>query len=140
MPISNYTTKIPTHKTISEIQQMLAAHGAQKIMVEYKDKDPSDITFQIDTAKGNISFRLPANWQGVLNAMGKDEKVPRALRKKDQAQRVSWRIIRDWVEAQTAIIQAELASIDQVFLPYALTKGGKTVYDSINDKNFLMLE
>ena len=35
MPIKNYTTKIEASKTVGEIQQMLAQHGAKQIMLDY---------------------------------------------------------------------------------------------------------
>jgi hypothetical protein len=38
-----------------------------------------------------------------------DRKVPRSKCTEDQAQRVAWRIVKDWVEAQMAIVEAQLA-------------------------------
>lgn len=138
MPISNYTTKIDSMKTISEIQSMLMMHGAEKIMVESRDKMPVSLTFMMVTAKGIISFRLPANYSGVLRVLLQDPKVPKAQRNEEQALRVAWRIIRDWTEAQLAIIEAELASIEQVFLPYAITKAGNTVFEDFSSGNLLI--
>ncbi len=60
--------------------------------------------------------------------MLKDKKVPKPLKTKEQAARVAWRIIKDWVEAQIAIIDAGMATVTQVFLPYAQTPEG-TVYE-----------
>jgi hypothetical protein len=140
MPISNYTTKVDSMNSVAEIQKILMNHDADKIMVELADRLPVALTFQVKTAKGNISFRLPSNWEGVLRALIKDSSVSKASKTKEQALRVSWRILRDWVEAQMAMIEAELTSVDQVFLPYALTKTGKTVYEDFNTDNFLKLD
>lgn len=35
MPIKNYTTKVPAVQTVGEIQGILAAHGARKVMMDY---------------------------------------------------------------------------------------------------------
>lgn len=35
MAIKNYTSKISTIKSLAEIQEDLAIHGARKIMIEY---------------------------------------------------------------------------------------------------------
>ena len=60
--------------------------------------------------------------------------------KKDgQPARVAWRILKDWVEAQMAIIEAEMASIEEVFLPYLL-RGDHTLYQEIENRGFLLLE
>lgn len=37
MPIKNYTTKVPAVQTVGEIQGILAAHGARKVMMDYPD-------------------------------------------------------------------------------------------------------
>ena len=126
--------------SVAEIQKILMLHDADKVMVEYQDKMPVALTFQVKTAQGFISFKLPANWEGVLRALTRDSSVPKASKTKHHALRVSWRILRDWIEAQMAMIEAELTSVDQVFLPYALTKTGKTVYEDFNRDNFLKLE
>lgn len=46
----------------------------------------------------------------------------------EQAARVGWRIIKDWIEAQLALVQTQMVTLDQVFLPYARTNTGETVY------------
>lgn len=45
-----------------------------------------------------------------------------------QAERTAWRNIRDWVLAQMAIIEAGMAQMDEVFLPYLTDHAGKTLY------------
>lgn len=47
----------------------------------------------------------------------------------EQAARVAWRIAKDWLEAQAALIDAEMALLDEVMLPYMLGDRGQTVYD-----------
>ena len=71
--------------------------------------------------------------------MKKDSNIPRRLITQEQALKVSWRIVKDWVEAQMAIVEAELAEMAEVFLPYAVTKNGTTLYKEIQNNNMLML-
>lgn len=132
MPILCYTTKIDPIKTIAEISQCLVKHGARKIVSDYdEDGLPTAVTFWIEMNGMPVYFSLPCNWEGVLAAMKKDPKVPRGLETKEQALRVSWRIIKEWVEAQMAIVEAQLAGIAEVFLPYAVTKDGSTLYKKL---------
>ena len=37
MAIKNYTTTVEVHKSLGEVQNALARHGARKIMVDYQD-------------------------------------------------------------------------------------------------------
>jgi hypothetical protein len=136
MPILNYTTKIDTHKTISEIQQILAKGGARAIMHQYDDSgNITALSFKIEMGTQEAAFKLPTVWEPVLELMKKDKKVPRRLITKEQALRVAWRITKDWVEAQIAFIQTMNVPITQVFLPYAITRDGTTVYEHIAINN-----
>jgi hypothetical protein len=140
MPILNYTTKIDSYKTITEIQKTLSAHGAKKMIIDNDDSGlPTSLTFCIDWHGAPLAFALPCNFEGVLKAMKKSSKVPRSLCTEEQALRVGWRIVKDWVEAQMAITEAQLAEIAEVFLPYAVTKSGTTLYKHIQTDSRLLL-
>lgn len=141
MAILNYTTKISASKTIGELQEILVEHGADKIVCDYdKERRPSAVTFGLPMNGNMVYFQLPANYQGVLKAMTKDKSIKSTYCNLDQAVRTAWRIIKDWVEAQCAIIEAGLAEMSEIFLPYAITKSGSTLYTEIkNSKSNLLL-
>lgn len=132
MALLNYTTSIAAEKTVSEIQGLLARAGAMAIMTEFDSAGVlTGISFRIATPFGPTAYSLPCDIPSVLNILAKqsrDKKVPRRLVTKEQAARVGWRIIKDWVEAQLALIQTQMVTLDQVFLPYARTNTGDTVY------------
>lgn len=134
MAILNYTTKIAAEKTGMEIQKKLAMAGAQAVLMEYDNDGVMEaISFRISTPTGNMSFRLPAQIDGVLGELENAPNVPRRLQTRDQAARVTWRILKDWIEAQIAIIDAGMAELPQVFLPYAQDKSGRTVYEALQE-------
>lgn len=141
MPILNYTTKIESTKTIGEIQEILVRQGARKIEMDYdKDGNPISIFFTVEITPGNrVRFKLFCNHESVMKVMERDKKIPRSMITKAQALRVSWRIQKDWVEAQMAIIEAELVSLVQVYLPYAVTNTGDTVFEMVTKKPELLL-
>jgi hypothetical protein len=120
MAILNYTTKISSDKTVGEIQSMLIRKGVSSVNIEVKDRRPYAVLFVLDIQSKNISFRLPCNVEGVLKAMQRDSKIPRANKNFEQAERTAWRIIKDWVEAQMAIVEAGQAVMEEVFLPYVI--------------------
>ena len=52
---------------------------------------------------------------------------------------MAWRLVLRWLEAQLAMIRAGLASLDEVFLPYAQDQNGVTLYERPREQS-LMLE
>ena len=138
MPILNYTTKIDVRKTAAEIQDILADAGAQAVHIEYEERIPIAISFQITLQGRAVAFRLPSRWQGVHKLLMKDSRVERRFKSEDQARRVAWRIIKDWSEAQLAIVQAGTAELAEVFLPYAVNpQTGYTLYQEFQSGNLL---
>ena len=140
MAILNYTTEVAAEKTVAQIQSLLAKAGAQAIMSEYDSEGVlCAMSFRLVTPQGPISFTLPSNIDRILECLKRDRKVPGRLKTKEQASRVAWRILLNWIEAQVAIVQAQCAELPQVFLPYAKMKGGETLYDQMKDDGFLRL-
>lgn len=128
MGILNYTTTIAADKTAAEIVLALAKHGASSVASTYENGQPTGIAFAINTQFGPREFRLPVNATGVFNALRADRTVPPRYQTKDQATRVAWRIIKDWIEAQIALIEAGQAKLDETMLPY-MVQGGQTVVE-----------
>ncbi len=136
MPLLNYTTQIDVEKTIGEIQRMLGKAGAMKVMTDYKDGIVVAISFALSVNGQTVGFRLPCDWQPVLSLMKQDRKVPRHLCDQTQAVRVAWRIVKDWVEAQLALVETTMVKTEQVFLPYMVVKNGETLYQQIAANQF----
>lgn len=136
MAILNYTTSIAAEKTAMEIQAKLVAAKASAVMSEYEGGVLARLSFKVTTIHGEHAFQLPANIDGVFKAMQRDHKVPRPLKTREQAARVAWRIIKDWVEAQLAIIEADMATLPQVFLPYMQIGPDETVYSRFEKQGF----
>lgn len=141
MPILNYTTSIAVEKTVGQIQGMLAEAGATAIMIEYDtERILSSVSFRIDYNGALVSFRLPAQLDPVYVILQNDYKVPRKLKTREQSARVAWRIIKDWVEAQLAIVEAEQVEMVEVFLPFAQNpQTGETIFKQLASNNFALL-
>lgn len=56
----------------------------------------------------------------------------------EQAERVAWRILKDWTEAQMALLDIEMVRFEEIFLPYIETNTGQTVYERLEEKQFLL--
>ena len=135
MPLLNYTTEIDVEKTVGEIQKLLATHGAQKIMIDYSPDGQyvEALTFAIPIKGRLAGFRLPTDWKPVLDVMER-QGVRKGYLTQEQAVRVAWRIVKDWVKAQMAIVDTRMVKLQDVFLPYATMNDGRTLAEHFEDK------
>ena len=147
MTLKNYTTGINYGKTIMEIENILVEHGATNIFKQYENGVPSKIAFQymIKDNKGDlnpINFLLPMEEEKVLQVLKTSKGVPNNRRNIDQARRTGWRIIKDWIDSQLALVQINLVEFEQVFLPYMYDmQKQETLYTKLKSDNFgLQLE
>jgi hypothetical protein len=139
MPLLNYTTTVQVQKTVAEIIAMLTGHGARAILQEYDDHGTiTGLSFKVRVGEQELAFRLPADWRAVLRVMEHDRRVARRFKTPDQARRVAWRILKEWIAAQMALIEVRLATLEQVFLPYAILADGRTVYERLRDQRFAL--
>lgn len=151
MALLNYTTKIDSVQTISEIQRMLSKHGVTAMMTEYDGSYVSSVSFKIEVDGKPMTFRLPCNWKAVyeiFTQQGGNREIWDSNRKarileerKQQAIRTAWRIIFEWTRAQLALIEVGMVKVQQVFLPYAIMRDGRTLSEHIEtDPGFLLGE
>ena len=104
MPIANYSTSISALKSVGEIQGILVGHGATSIMINYaKDKTIESLSFIVETPQGHLPFRLPVDIAAVQKVL-EDQGVDPRYRTSEHATRVAWRILKDWVRAQMALL------------------------------------
>jgi hypothetical protein len=140
-----YTTKIEPSKTIGEIQDNLVVHGARSVMANYTDDGQIEaLSFQVATPEGrSMAIRLPCDPKPVyevLKQQNRDGLVPNSFVNEEQASRVAWRIVKYWVEAQIALLETQMVKMEQIFLPYAIVRDGKTLFESMKASKFKLLD
>lgn len=139
MAIFNYTTAVPYEKSVQEIIKMLSNAKAVAVLQEYENGLVTHIAFKINTAHGLMAFRLPANLERGHAVLNKTKGVERRYRTQEHAARVAWRIVKDWVRAQLAIIETEMVTLTQIFLPFAQDAAGHTVYEQFEKHGFMAI-
>lgn len=138
VPLLNYTTTVPAGRTIGQVQGLLVEAGARQVMTEYDDVGRAlGIAFAVHTANGVRTFVLPVDSERVLKVLVRDG-VPPRYATPEHGERVAWRIVKDWVEAQLAIIRTEMVTLDQVMLPYMRGGDGRTVYELYLDQQLAL--
>ena len=137
MALLNYTTTIPAAKTISEMQTLLAKAGADSIAVHYTVGSASGLTFSLRTKYGPQLFTLPVDVPAVQRVLAKQKPASMSQAKfysPEHAERVAWRISRTWLEGQLALVSVQMATIDQVMLPYMHVGPDQTLYAAYQDR------
>ena len=140
MPLLNCTTKIPAEQTAAEIMSILVRKGATEILTHYGPAGmATGLKWRMETASGTLAFSLPINTEAVFEILTRDRvmKTNPAARMQ-QANRTAWRIIKEWILAQMALIETEMVTVEEVFLPYMLT-GKQTLYQALSNGDLKML-
>jgi hypothetical protein len=147
MAIKNYTSDKPLEKIFAELQQALAAHGAKQISYEYGDDGKvHGVAFAVKIHDQLIRVKLPARIeqaQAVLKRQWDDGRISHKRGREntygfEQAYQVAWRNILDWVQAQMALLEIGMAKMEEVFLPYMLDRQGRTFFERMEQRGFLL--
>jgi hypothetical protein len=149
MALLNYTTSIAAEKTIGEVQALLVRHQCRGMQTRYSPTgEIVSLSFTLATEFGERDYSLPVNVDGVVQTLIHEKEAGRlpnlpwrvaqdAKLLRAQASRVAWRILKDWLEAQLAIIQSRTVTLEQVMLPFMLVENGATVFDVYRAQNAL---
>lgn len=146
----NYTTKIPARQTAGECLDLLGQAGAMAVAVAYDgEREPAGLIFTLRTAAGQQDFTMPVNVEGMHAVLVKASRAGQfrsdgyrapKLETAEHARNVGWRVARDWLAAQLAIIAAGMVTLDQVMLPYMQVKGGGTLYELVASGDAFAIE
>lgn len=117
-------------------------HRAKSIMKNYEGESITGLSFLIDTGVQQIPVRLPVKVDECLEVLEREKaNGARSIKAtREQAERVAWRILKDWVEAQMALLDIEMVKFEEIFLPYIEMQGGQTVFEKLEANQFLLEE
>ncbi len=143
--IKNYTSDKPITDIFAELQQTLVAHGAKQITFAYGDDGRvHSVAFGINVRGRLIPVQLPARidkaqavlkhqWEHGLISHKRGAEKTYGM---EQAYRVAWRNILDWVQAQMALLAIDMAKLEEIFLPFMVTNTGNTFFEAMQQRNF----
>lgn len=117
------STKIPAQRTASEVQDVLRRSGAHQIATEYTpDGSIRAMRFTFPVDGQVVTFELPVRVEALL---------PKLRNDKEQAERVAWRQLLRWVEAQLALIDAGMVQPAEVYMPYRILPNGRLLGEAL---------
>ncbi len=135
------TTQVPAERTVGEINACLVQSGAREILTEYDNGKIKGIKFSLETRGATQIYKVPAKVDPVYKILLERNRrsFPDTVKLRAQAERIAWRLVLRWVQAQMAFIQLGQVKADQVFLPYAQDEAGRTFYEALMETGRLAL-
>ena len=131
--LKNYQSRSPLPNIFNAIEKTLAEHKAKQIVRDYDDQGRIvSISFVVATSHGDVGVKLPARFSKVKEIFDQNG----LNYKEDQPYRTAWATIRDWVSAQMALIDWKMVKPEEVFLPYAINRDGKTFFEVIESRGY----
>lgn len=115
-------------------------HKAKSIMKNFAGDRIESLSFLIDTGYNQIPIKLPVKIDDCLEVLQREKKAGSRNIKatREQAERVAWRILKDWIEVQMALLDIEMVKLEEVFLPYIVDQAGRTLFEKLEEKQFLL--
>jgi len=141
MTLQNYTSTVPVNKSISHIEDVLAAHGATEILKLYgPDQKVWAICFMRNVNGTDVPFKVPARvaeCEKVLRGRVRRPRKGTIPKINEQASRTAWKIVSDWVDSQMTMMDLAQVEFMEVFMPYVFDKSRmQTVFEIAKDRGF----
>lgn len=129
-------TEVPVLKTCGDIHGYLVRMGANQIMTEYANGEPTGLCFTLRINDKNIPFRLPARVDPVYRILHQGRSWSSEAADKAQAKRVAWRQIYRWIQSQLALIETGMVEAAEILTPFRQVSPTQTLYEAISAGRF----
>ena len=138
VPIKNAQSVMSIPKIFTTIEKTLVSHKARHITHSYDNERIAAIEFVLEINGREYPFRLPARVKAVEKILYGTDARFLSKTQKEQAYRVAWANIRDWIAAQCALIDTQMVKAEEIFLPYMVDNQGRTFYEVMQEHQFLL--
>lgn len=153
--IRNYTSEVPTDRSLARIEAFLVRAGATHTARMYENGKVMGMFFQLPINGLPMTFKLPARVEACLKVLIKERKslnLPartefgrrkqEAAKEKlrEQAERTAFRILEDWVSVNVSLVELGQAEAIEVFLPHVYNQEtNKTLFETAKEGGFKLL-
>lgn len=126
------STKISAQQTAGELVGELVKAGASSVNTDYKGGKISGLRWIMRVGGVDALFEIPIRVEPILKKLGGQDTA--------QAERVAWRQLLRWVQAQNAMIEVGMAQPGEVYLAYAVDpRTNRTIFDQLLTTQFKAL-
>jgi hypothetical protein len=139
------TTEVPAERTALEVSAELIKAGATQIASSYADGKVIGLRWTMKVNGVNALFEMPARVDPVYQIFKNrnrnswlSEKDKQRMREK--AERVAWRQLLRWVQAQNAMLETGMVQPMEVFTAYWIPPGQeRTLFQTMMEQQFKAL-
>lgn len=141
-PIYMETTEISAERSAAEVSTVLVQAGATSVSVRYDNGRIIGMTWTMRVGPVELPFSMPARVEPLYKILLKrrtgfvDEGIKSRIRA--QAERVAWRQLLRWVQAQLAMIEVGMVQRAEVFMPYIQQADGSTFFEFFESKQLAL--
>jgi hypothetical protein len=141
------STRVTPKRTAADITTLLIETGAESITMDHDiGGQITGMRFTLRVQNALVPFRLPLRVEPVYETLhNRRIKTQRwkadsfIERDREQAERVAWRQLLRWIQAQLAMIQTGMARSEELFLPYMQDAHGQTLFEHIRVGGYAMI-
>lgn len=124
------TTGIDAMKTVGEIHALLVAAGAVAIQNTYEAGRIVGLEWAMNFGPGQLRYKMPARVEPIFQILRKSHPAWSIGPAREQAERVAWRQLLRWIQAQLAMAETGMVQPAEIFLPYMLHgRSGQTFFE-----------
>jgi hypothetical protein len=139
--LKNYTTEVTSSRSIEAIEKLLVSFGATNIMKEYSPSGKCEaVSFIVEMDGMKLPFRLPAKVKECYVWLRKKKPNSQDKTILEQAERIVWKQIHEWVHLQISMIELQQADKLEIFFPYLYDVSKReTYYEKLKQQSFKAL-
>jgi hypothetical protein len=137
-------TAIDPTRTAGEIVSELVRNGATSINTDYDGGKVVGRRWIMRVNGEDVLFQMPVRVEPVFKVLN-GRRLPYSrtssiAKDREQAERVAWRQLLRWVQAQNAMIETGMVQAAEVYLPYMVVHAsGQTLFQRMSESRFKML-
>jgi cation transport regulator ChaC len=139
------TTEVPAERTASEVARELIQAGATQIATSYADGKVIGLRWTMKVNGIDALFEMPARVDPVYEILKSRNRSTwlsekERLRMREKAERVAWRQLLRWVQAQNAMLETGMVQPLEVFTAYWIPPGQeRTLFQTMMEQQFKAL-
>lgn len=138
--LKNESTTVPADRSASEIVKELVSIGATHIEMNYVQGRVSGLKWAMPVGGSSAHFAMPVRVDGVFDLLLKRQQgavgPQRRAEIREKAERIAWRHLLRWTQAQAAIIQTSMMAPAEPFFSFTVvpgTAGGKRLFEQFEE-------
>ncbi len=141
------TTEVSATRSAGEITEVLIQSGATQIATDYKNGKIVGLRWTFNADGQDLLFSMPARVDPLFEIFKKRRagkygnylSPADLISLREKSERVAWRQLLRWTQAQLAMMETGMVKPQEVFLPYWQPSGTRTLFEMMEGQRFKAL-